>query len=37
MFQVEVFRVLAPCSVVEGYRRFGGPTLHGVTIRKTPT
>jgi hypothetical protein len=38
MFQVEVFCVVTPCSVVVGYRRFGGPcTLHGVTIQKTST
>jgi hypothetical protein len=24
-FQVEVFRVVTPCSVVGGYRRFRGP------------
>jgi len=25
MFQVEVFWVVTPCSVVVGYHRFGGP------------
>jgi hypothetical protein len=25
MFQVEVFWIVTPCSVVVGYRRFGGP------------
>jgi len=29
MFQVEVFWVQVPCSVVVGYQRFGGPSyLH---------
>jgi len=25
IFQVEIFRVVTPCSVVVGYRRFRGP------------
>jgi hypothetical protein len=25
MFQVEVFRIVTPCSVVVGYQRFRGP------------
>jgi len=31
-FQVELFWVVTPCSVAEGYQRFGGPCclqLHG--------
>jgi len=39
MFQVEVFRVLTPCSVVVGYRRFRRPRclhLHNTARRHNP-
>jgi hypothetical protein len=34
--QVEVFRVVTPCSVVVGYQRFGGPYclhLQGIILK----
>jgi hypothetical protein len=40
IFQVEVFRVATPCSVVVRYQCFEGPCslhLHSVTSRKTQT
>jgi len=42
LFQAEVFRVVTPCSVMEGKQSFSGhryPTteLHGITTQKTPT
>jgi hypothetical protein len=35
MFQVEVFWVVTPCSVVVGFRRFRGP-CHNTTRRHNP-
>jgi hypothetical protein len=40
MFQVEAFWVVTPCSVVVGYKRFGGPRclhLQGEVKRWYPT
>jgi hypothetical protein len=41
IFEVEVFWVVIPCSVVVGYRRFGDPcyhigTYHNITRRHNP-
>jgi len=41
MFQVKVFWIVMPCSVVVGYQRFGGPSWrwrqHGPLKRWYPT
>jgi hypothetical protein len=34
MFEVEVFWIVTPCSVVVGYRRFGD--IHNTTRRHSP-